>query len=124
MSDSIWNAEPETAVTLKGAEAESTSGGLTTNTGGGFMLKIKPRNGHQKMIPYSRIEEIDINQNETHMTLYAGLCLVNIKGRGFDLLITSLQRATAQSVTVGKAEKNDVVIDDITIINSSDSAIE
>ena len=127
MSDdlsSVWNDDKETPtpqVALKGVE-DGESGLRAHGEGTGFMLRIKPQNGYSKFIPYSRIEELDLNEANTHLLIYAARCIVSVQGEGLDALGEHIQKAKVWSLSVGKAERNDVNNTRIDITNPSDSA--
>lgn len=120
-----WGSEsgvstPSSHVELSGVE--DGEGGLRAHSEGtGFMLRVKPQHGAYKLLPYSRIEEIEINHDCTEALIYAARCTVKIVGSGLIDLADSIQKAKAWSLTVGKAERNNVKISRIDITNVSDS---
>ena len=115
-----WIQEAENTVTTHGTEAGAA--GLTTHGNDqALMLNVRPAAGSGRLIPYSRIEEVEVNDAATVINIYASHCIVTIRGRELEAVITALQRAVAWSLHVGQSTSNEVKIDDITITLASDS---
>ena len=100
---------------------ETGARGLTTHNDRVMMLNIRPEEGSGRLIPYSRIEEVEVNKDATRITLYATHSVVTITGEKLDAVIIAVQRAVAWSLHIGQSTSNDVVIEDIQIALASDN---
>lgn len=107
---------PDNAVTVSGDAPER--GLITQYKGNALMLSVRPQFGSRRLIPYSRIEDVEINQDATRCVIYAAACVVNIEGQGFNELERALQRTSAWVVAVGKSDSNGVDIKRITITDA------
>jgi len=114
-----WIEEAQTTITTQGTE--SGAGGLIERgSDRALMLNVRPAVGNGRLIPYTRIEEVEVDEEATCVTIYAAHCVVTVRGSQLDKVITSIQRGAAWSLHVGQSTSNDAKIEEILIALASD----
>lgn len=117
-ADYLKNSPNPNEVQTSGEDEADSSGFL--HMGGALLMNISPEHGNGLLVPWSRLEKIEVNNDATEIVLYVSDAVVVVRAQNTAPLIRALQTASVYSLTEGQNNKNNVVIESIAITFASD----